>query len=202
MRLITCVLALLFLVGPASAVPTLCDCRPALRHLCRCGVTIDQEIADLQLAYLNRLFEMEFKEFLDGPLAVTSIRLVPAHSMVLEGEAVQGYYENNAIVLNSELLRDQALMVIAHELGHAWHFASLEQPDEVSDFLAEGFAEWVSYHLMRRAGMTEYCSRLLENPDPLYGNGLRWFRKIEHDFGTEAVIDIMRNWLDHRHRPL
>ena len=187
-------LLLAFFVGPSQAQTARCDCAPSLRHLCRCGVLIEQELAELQLQYLNRLLLAEFKEHLTESPA-TTVRLAPAHQMFLKGEAAQAYFDNGEIVLNDTLRRDQALMVLAHELGHAWQFSVQPDPDAVSDFLVEGFAEWVSYHLMKRAGLTEYCYRLKTNPDPLYGNGFRWCFDIEERFGVAAVLNIMSSWL-------
>lgn len=187
-------LVFLLLVTPGLAQTARCDCAPALRHLCRCGVLIEQELAELQLAYLNRLLVAEFKEHIDES-PISTVRLAPDHQMFLKGEAAQAYFDNGEIVLNDTLRRDQALMVLAHELGHAWQFSVQPDPDAVSDFLVEGFAEWVSFHLMKRAGLTEYCYRLKTNPDPLYGNGFRWYFAIEEQFGVAAVLDIMASWL-------
>ena len=190
-------LILLLLVGPAPAQQARCDCQPTLRHLCRCGVLIEQDVAEIQLAYLNRLMLAEFRDFLsESP--VTTIRLAPAHKMVLKGESAQGYYDSDEqeMVINDSLRRDEALMVMAHELGHAWHFKIQPNPDAISDFLAEGFAEWVAYHLIKRTGLVELCSKIKTNPDPLYGDGFRWYFQVEQNFGPEAVINIMRTWTD------
>lgn len=186
---------LLFCLSLSSqAQEARCDCDSSLRHLCRCGVLIEQDIADLQLNYLNRLLMAEFDDYLYRSPA-TTVRLAPAHEMRVGGEATQGYFDNSEIVLNDTLTRDQALMVLAHELGHAWEYVAQPDPDAISDFLAEGFAEWVSYHLMKRAGLTEYCYRLKNNPDPLYGAACRWYIAIEEQYGTDAVVKIMRTWL-------
>ena len=172
-----------------------CDCDPSLRHLCRCGVLIEQDVAEIQLAYLNRLLLAEFRGSIEES-PVSTVRLAPAHKMVLEGESAQAYFDNGEIVVNDTLKRDQALMVLAHELGHAWHFSAQPDPDAISEFLVEGFAEWVSFHLMRRAGLTEFCHHLKTNPDPLYGDACRWYLDIEKEFGEQAVLDIMLYWLD------
>jgi hypothetical protein len=182
----------LTLVAPAQEAR--CDCDPALRHFCRCGILIEQDMADLQLNYLNRLLMAEFNDYLYRSPA-TTVRLAPAEEMVLGGEATQGYFDNTEIVINNSLTRDQALMVLAHELGHAWQFVAQPDPDAISSFLAEGFAEWVSYHMMKRAGLTEYCHRLKTNKDPLYGDSFRWYHQIEEQYGTDAVVKIMRTWL-------
>ncbi len=188
-------LAIFFLLfWTAQAQPDQCDCDPSLLHFCRCGVLIEQSIADIQLGYLNRLMMAEFNDYLYKSPA-TTVRVAPAYEMVLEGEATQGYFDNGAIVLNNTLTRDQALMVLAHELGHAWQYVAQDNPDEVSSFLAEGFSEWVSYHLMKRAGLTEYCHQAKINPDPIYGGGFRWLLNIEEQYGPDAVVKIMRTWL-------
>ena len=190
-----CLLLLLLLLSlSTAALEPKCDCDPALRHFCRCGILIEQDIADLQLNYLNRLLMAQFKDYLYRSPA-TTVRLAPAHEMVLKGESTQGYFDNSEIVLNDTLTRDQALMVLAHELGHAWQYVAQPDPDATSEFLAEGFAEWVSYHLMKRAGLTEYCHRLKTNKDPIYGGGFRWYFQIENDYGPDAVVKIMRTWI-------
>lgn len=188
-------LLVLFLISPSRAQVATCDCEPSLRHLCRCGVLIEQDVAEIQLAYLNRLLLAEFRGKIEES-PISTVRLAPAYKMVLQGEAAQAYFDNGEIVVNDTLKRDQALMVLAHELGHAWHFSTQPDPDAISDFLAEGFAEWVSFHLMRRAGLTEFCYQLRNNPDPLYGKACRWYLKLEKEYGEQAVLDIMTFWLD------
>ena len=188
------VIALFSLTLSTSAREPRCDCDPALKHFCRCGVRIDQDMAVLQLGYLNRLLMLEFDDYLYRSPA-TTVKLAPASQMVLGGESTQGYFDNGEIVLNDTLTRDQALMVLAHELGHAWQYVAQHDTDAVSEFLAEGFAEWVSYHLMKRAGLTEYCHRIKINKDPIYGDAFRWYLQIETEYGPDAVVKIMRTWL-------
>ena len=172
-----------------------CDCSPNLLQFCRCGVLIEQDLAELQLVYLNRLLRAEFPTLLQQS-PVNTVRVAPAHKMQLKGEATQGYFHNGEIVINDTLQRDQALMVLAHEIGHSWHFSTHKNPDAISDFIAEGFAEWLSYRLMKRAGLTEFCYRLKNNPDPLYGKAFRWYLDIDKEYGKQAVVDIMRSWIN------
>lgn len=183
----------LLLISPLQSQEARCDCEPSLRHLCRCGVLIEQELAEVQLAYLNRLLLAEYGSLLDES-PVTSVALATDREMLLEGESAQGYFDNGEIILNNTLRRDKALMVLAHELGHAWQYEIQEDPDEVDEFLAEGFAEWVAFYLMKRAGLTEHCYALKTNPDPIYGEGLRWFLNMEQEFGREAVMKIVTTW--------
>jgi hypothetical protein len=171
-----------------------------MEHLCRCNVLIDDRVARQQLAYLDRLLLAEFPEFIDHS-PVASVRVGKSSEMILKGEAAQGFIDTETlegvqIVLNPSLRRDEALMVLAHELGHAWQFSARPDAAAIEDFLAEGFAEWVAFHLMRRAGLTEFSFRIKTSKDPLYGAGFRWFYELEQQYGAGSVISVMLNWVD------
>jgi hypothetical protein len=171
-----------------------------MEHLCRCNVLIDAKVAQQQFAYLDRLLLAEFAEFLEvSPVA--AVRIGKREEMVLKGEAAQGFIDTEGIegveiVINPTLRRDEALMVLAHELGHAWQFASRPDVETIDNFLAEGFAEWVAYHLTRRAGLTEFSYRIKTNTDPLYGKAFRWYLQLEEQHGVGAVLSVMLNWVD------
>lgn len=185
----------LWLILCLSSLAQDCDCPKGLEHLCRCNVLIEEDMARRQLAYLNRLLMAEFKELIvESP--ISSVRLGTRSQMMLQGEAAQGYIDGDEIVINHSLRRDKALMVIAHELGHAWHFSSRPDEDDIDDFLVEGFAEWVAFHLVKRAGLTEFSHQIKTNPDPLYGKAFRWFYELESKHGRGAVLNIMLNWVD------
>ncbi len=170
-----------------------CECRPGTEHLCRCSVLIDQQMAERQLAYLSRLMLAEFGEHL-VELPLTEIRLGSQRALMFRGVDSHGMISGSQITVYENLLRDRALMVIAHELGHAWHFAVHPQAHEIDEFLVEGFAEWVAFHLMRRTGHTEFSYSIRNNPDPLYGQAFRWFLALEDEHGREAVFQVMRTW--------
>lgn len=180
-----------------------CDCPKGMEHLCRCNVLIDDKVARQQQAYLDRLLLAEFSEFLDES-PVAGVRVGKREEMMLKGESAQGFIDTESlesesglmIVLNPTLRRDEALMVLAHELGHAWQFSSRSDVDEIEDFLAEGFAEWVAFHLTRRAGLTEFSYKIKTNPDRLYGQAFRWYLDIEEKYGVGSVISVMLNWID------
>jgi hypothetical protein len=200
-RALSLLLATLWLAAPALAQQ--CDCPRGMEHLCRCNVLIDDRVARQQLAYLELLLLAEFREFLDES-PVAAVRLGKPGEMVLKGEAAQGFIDTESIesetglliVVNPTLRRDEALMVLAHELGHAWQFSSRPDVETIEDFLAEGFAEWVSFHLMRRAGLTEFSYRIKTSRDPLYGKSVRWFLDLEEQHGMGAVVSVMLNWVD------
>lgn len=189
-------LLLLVLSSTASLAQTAtCDCQAGLEHLCRCGVWIDSKTAEQQFVYLNRLLKSEFQGLLTTS-PVSTVRIGKLSEMSLNGEAAQGFIDQGQIVISPNLKRDESLMVLAHEIGHAWQFSCRQDVDKIDDFLVEGFAEWVAFHLLRRAGLTEFSHRIKTNPDPLYGQAFRWYRKLELDHGREAVLAIMLNWID------
>lgn len=203
MRRLLLSLLLAWLAASLPALAQHCDCPPGMEHLCRCNVLIDTKVARQQQAYLDRLLLAEFEEFLDHS-PVAAVRVGKRDEMVLKGEAAQGYIDTESletesglmIVLNPSLRRDEALMVLAHELGHAWQFSSRPDVEEIEDFLAEGFAEWVAFHLTRRAGLTEFSYKIKTNPDRLYGEAFRWFLDIEERYGVGSVLSVMLNWID------
>ena len=206
---------LLFLLLASSALlgrPALaqrCDCPRGMEHLCRCNVLITEKVAQQQQAYLDRLLMAEFAEFIETS-PVASVRLGKPEEMRLKGEDAQGFIDTESresltgllIVISPRLRRDEALMVLAHELGHAWQFSSRPDVDDIEDFLAEGFAEWVAFHLVRRAGLTEFSYRIRNNKDRLYGAAFRWFLDLEERHGVGAVISVMLNWVDRDGRRL
>lgn len=181
-----------------------------MESLCRCGVLIDDRVADMQLHYLQRLLKAEFSEFLVAEPQVV-VRVGKPGEVQLHGEPAQGLMDTSplscgeyAIVVSPILRREQALLVIAHELGHAWQFSVRSDAANVEPQLLEGFAEWVAFHLVRRAGLTELSSEIRQGRDPVYGVGFRWFFRVEKEHGVGAVVSIMLNWLDragHRSAP-
>lgn len=200
-RLLWWGLLCLFLLSPGLAQS--CDCPRGMEHLCRCNVLISQPVLQQQTAYLERLLLAEFAEFLEAS-PVAAVRLGKPGEMRLQGEEAQGFIDTESresengllIVVSPRLRRDEALMVLAHELGHAWQFSSRPDVEEIEAFLAEGFAEWVSFHLVRRAGLTEFAYRIRHNKDPLYGAAFRWFWQLEEQHGVGAVLSVMLNWVD------
>ncbi len=166
-----------------------------MEHLCRDNVLVDQKVADLQLEYLNGLLLKEFGAYLDAS-PIVSVSLSKTAQMTFKGEAAQGFIDGDRITIDPNLRRDAALMVLAHELGHAWQFSQRPESDVIDDFIAEGFAEWVAFYLVKRAGLTEFSYRIKTNPDPLYGGAFRWYLDLEKEFGRDGVINVMLHWSD------
>jgi hypothetical protein len=112
------------------------------------------------------------------------------------GEGVQGVYADGLITLSSTLDRRQAIVVLAHEYGHAWQSTFHPGYEEVDGALREGWAEWVALQALRRFGEGTGGDALRSNRDPVYGGGLRWFLQVEKNFGREAVFQQATTWLD------
>lgn len=190
------VLALLMLVLlSATASPYDCECPKGLEHLCRCKVLIDTPVARRQMAFVVSVLHRELPRiFPEREVGVQTI-----HPDLLKdrgGEPLHGLFDNGKIWVSSGLVREDALAVIAHEYGHLWHFEAHPDPENISDFLAEGFAEWTAYKALSAAGQPDLCHGLRANPDPLYGRSLKWYLAIEEEYGLDAVIDIATTWLD------
>jgi len=81
------------------------------------------------------------------------------------------------------------LQVAAHEFGHAWQ---LENCPLMRNRLAhEGFAEWVSYHVLGYYGYTLGQKRMQARQD-IYGRGLAWALEIESSQGMSGVLEVCR----------
>lgn len=69
------------------------------------------------------------------------------------------------------------LSVVAHEMGHTWcrdHHVRFSKMEE------EGFCELIAYHVLStqfsKLG-SSWMQRMIQNPDPIYGDGLRHMKK-------------------------
>lgn len=173
-----------------------CSCPPPLIHLCRCGVYTDGATVARQVEYLHRQALAAFPGVYDLAQAPPIEALAPWDLETRRGEPLQGLYDGQRIFVSNGLLREESLVVVAHELGHAWHFARHPDPEAVSDRLAEGFAEWFAYQLVARSGFPDACDRIRSSRDPLYGDAYRWFGQLEEEFGREVVLKIAFTWLD------
>jgi len=90
------------------------------------------------------------------------------------------------------LPRSLLLGTLAHELAHAWQ---IEAAPTLNDQLVrEGFAEWVSHHVLVAAGYQHAAARATRRDD-IYGRGLRHFLNIERRHGHEAVLARARGGL-------
>jgi hypothetical protein len=80
------------------------------------------------------------------------------------------------IYVEHALPRGLLIGTLAHEFGHAWQAEHC--PQHQSEFRREGFAEWVSYHVLLALGYERDAARATRRED-IYGRGLRHFIAIE-----------------------
>ena len=109
------------------------------------------------------------------------------------GHHVLGFFVRDhlaeKVYVEMGLPRPLLLGTLAHELAHAWQIkAAPALNDEV---VREGFAEWVSHHVLVAAGYQQAAARATRRDD-LYGRGLRHFLNIERRHGMAAVLERAR----------
>lgn len=175
-----------------------CDCSrfECFTPCCDCTESVTQPWAEVMLERVILRLVSALGERMRIPQKLTLRLVEPAR--LLDGDGVQGFYDNGVISLSSHLSRRQAVAVIAHEYGHAWQAVHHPRFDDVDNSLREGFAEWVALQALKRFGEGSGGDLLRSNQDPVYGGGLRWFLQVEKNFGREAVFEQARTWLDTR----
>jgi hypothetical protein len=89
------------------------------------------------------------------------------------------------ILLLNGLSREKLAEVCAHELAHAWmqeHFPAI---DDLKT--KEGWAEYVAFLVNHHSGRESLNRRIVENKDPIYGDGFRMIKKRFDDAGFEPT---------------
>jgi hypothetical protein len=127
---------------------------------------------------------------------ITVAVLDPQNLVKFGSDQVLGYYGNGRISISSQLSRREAVIVLAHEMGHAWQSENNHKYQKVDLFLAEGFAEWVAYQALRCYGDGASAYKIRSSQDAVYGDGLRYFLDLENRGGSTLVFEIARSWLD------
>jgi hypothetical protein len=85
--------------------------------------------------------------------------------------------------------------VAIHELGHAWLF--LHGVDGLGQPIEEGFCNMLSYlyHTGFNTDEARFCMRvIMENPDPIYGDGFRSVHAAIQRYGLPAILDYLRRY--------
>ncbi len=174
--------------SPPPQLCKVCESVAAPRRCACYGLVTEALVGDI-LVLLREWSE----RFLDGRLRVTrslTIRLVEQDKLdQMGGEPVLGLYEEGMIWISLALTRQEAMAVIAHEYGHAWHFDNNPAARRLSETIREGFADWVAYRFLQDQGAGPGAQRLrFQNLSP-YGVGLRHLLEIEELGGSEAVLE-------------
>jgi hypothetical protein len=126
------------------------------------------------------------------PLVVESQSRMEAHEGLPEAhEGLSGLYlrdahGNASIHVLSDLPEGRLAAVLGHELAHAWQGEHC--PDRQSQRVREGFAEWVSWHLLDgEAGADRERTVITARTDE-YGRGFRLFEGLEEHHGEPFVL--------------
>ncbi|MEI6846167.1 MAG: hypothetical protein WCK36_03875, partial [Candidatus Firestonebacteria bacterium] len=82
--------------------------------------------------------------------------------------------------------RYMTLYTLAHEFAHAWqneNAAANQQPR-----ITEGFAEWTAYKMLMEKGDREAARLIEERENDIYGEGFRYFKKLEEKSDVNSVV--------------
>ncbi len=139
--------------------------------------------------------------------------LILQDSLTLKGKEVSGYADNKGtiktvngkssvssshkIYIKKGMSKAEAFAVMCHEYAHVWvaqqNYKNYKNASTKDRILNEGFAEWVAYKCCNARNLPEECQRHLENPDPVYGEGLRKMLRLEQRLGSiNGVLNYMK----------
>ena len=83
---------------------------------------------------------------------------------------------------------DVAYRVLSHELAHAWHEERMDA--RKPQLIIEGFAEWVSYTLLRQKGL-KHMAKSMTTRNDVYGKGLKEMLRIQKKRGFKGVLEYV-----------
>ncbi len=195
---ISCYLALCFFFPILASSEEAEQCPCAIKDMYRCPhpYYTDLVVAHQQLNFIHHYFDDTFQAR-HRDFSLPTIVLVDQGTLKsLCGYRSNGAYLNNTIYLNQNLTRSQSFGTIAHEYAHYWQSYHHLYPSHISNFLKEGFCEWVAYRLTQAVGLKEQANNLYQNQHPVYGDGLRWYLKQEECYNQAHVFNIALKWLD------
>ena len=158
----------------------------AIPGTCRCFDFLTQEMAEEQYDFVLSSLADEIQ--LKRALQVEVISSPELDRM--GGEHLLGLYEDDVIYLSYELRRRRALSVIAHEYGHAWMYQHRPDTHTLPDLLFEGFPEFLSYLVLRKAGDHEACYNISSVDQTVYGRGARRLIGLYYRSGLDAVLKL------------
>jgi len=189
------------LVGPlgASGMPITpnCDCDGHnLSGECNCNKPLDEESAHQLLEYVVFLLVRKAgPEMRLDPLP--SVRMASAEELRLEGEDVAlATCQGSEIRLGRWLRRPEALVVLAHEYGHAWQDSRNARCRQLKERFSEGFASWVAHVVARQTGYLRIADRICLQSGPVYQQGLQAFLDWEKTIGVARLLELAASWSD------
>jgi len=105
-------------------------------------------------------------------------------------EKINGRLKVSEIYILNGLTPRKILAVIAHEYSHAWQAENC--PDRQDNRVREGFAEWVSFKILKTKGYNEEAENMLKTTDPVYGEGLKKYIDLEKKYGELGVFNYAK----------
>ena len=105
-------------------------------------------------------------------------------------EKINGRIRVSEIYILNGLTPQRIFAVIAHEYSHAWQAENC--PDKQDNMVREGFAEWVSFKLLKTKGYNDEAEKMLETKDPVYGAGLKKYIELEKKYGELGVFNYAK----------
>ena len=112
------------------------------------------------------------------------------------GEVALGTTWEGEIRLGRWMRRPEALVVLAHEYGHAWQDANHPRADRLSERFSEGFASWSADVVARQTGYRRLAEDVRRRSGPVYQEGLVAFRNWERTLGVRRLLELARTWVD------
>jgi hypothetical protein len=147
------------------------------------GLTVKFPIKEIKLVNkteLNKLLENKTLEYIphDG---VSGLHYY---------EKINGRITISEIYILNWLTPQRIISVIAHEYSHAWQAENC--PDKQESMVREGFAEWVSFKLLKTKGYKDEAEDMLKTADPVYGGGLKKYLELEKKYGKLGVFNYAK----------
>lgn len=125
---------------------------------------------------------------LAGEVAHPDLRAFTEILEVVRGDEVES--RRFSVHVLKGMPRACLLGILCHELFHVWQTLRGGIRQAVDPAFREGAAQFVQFRVLELRGETAWTERLLANPDPVYGGGLRRFRKLVADRGQEEALQL------------
>ncbi len=173
---------------------------------CHADAVVDPAEASRLLAAARADLRERFGVRLDGArleLALVDQPTLLAHAHELAHPALQAFSTIGPRGASIEALyglpRAPLQAILVHELFHAHQAARRASGAPADPAFVEGAAQWVQLRVLEALGAHAWAARLLANEDPIYGRGLRRFRRLVQVEGEARALE--RGALDGRFPP-
>lgn len=165
----------------------------------------DKKVVRRALAYVLRKFRAlgmklpahRLQLFLVDKAMLCRLACAPLDSGILgltltDSTPVGHYYcvyllDNQPIFLHLETL--------AHEMGHVWLYENVHDQNRKSPQEIEGFCELVAFKTLEfdlTMAALSHRNEMLQNPDPIYGYGLRMMKARADAVGWNTFLHQLR----------